>query len=169
MKQKSLKVNCLRLFTVCVMLFITFLTCNLTQAQTFPSGFSRVQVVSTGATVTNLAFATDGRIFVAHQDGRIRLYKNGVLSTMITLSNVRSGGEDGLSAITLDPNFATNNYMYVCYTTTGLVNRLSRLTLSGDAVVAQLTLRDFPLLSTTSQRHNGGYSFGCSRQKFLWW
>jgi glucose/arabinose dehydrogenase len=156
MKQKSLKVNGLRLFTLCVMLFLTFLTCNLTQAQTFPSGFSRVQVVSTGATVTNLAFATDGRIFIAHQDGRIRLYKNGVLSTMITLSNVRSGGEDGLSAITLDPNFATNNYMYVCYTTTGLVNRLSRLTLSGDAVVAQLTLRDFPLLSTTSQRHNGG-------------
>jgi glucose/arabinose dehydrogenase len=75
---------------------------------------------------------------------------------MITLSNVRNGGEDGLSSITLDPNFATNNYIYICYTTTGLVNRLARLTLSGDAVVTQLTLKEFPLLSTTSQRHNGG-------------
>ncbi|MES2775594.1 MAG: PQQ-dependent sugar dehydrogenase [Bacteroidota bacterium] len=125
-------------------------------AQTFPAGFSRVQVTATGSTVTGMTFAPDGRIFIAHQDGRIRLYKNGVLSTMLTLSGVRNGGEDGLSAITVDPNFATNNYIYICYTTTSLVNRLARLTLSGDAVVAQLTLRDFPLLSTTSQRHNGG-------------
>ncbi|GAB2816209.1 hypothetical protein GCM10027043_15740 [Ferruginibacter profundus] len=125
-------------------------------AQTFPAGFSRVQVTATGATVTGMTFAPDGRLFIAHQDGRIRLFKNGVLSTMLTLTGVRNGGEDGLSAITVDPNFATNNYIYICYTTTSLVNRLARLTLSGDAVVAQLTLREFPLLSTTSQRHNGG-------------
>lgn len=138
-----------------IMFFFT-VTCNQLHAQTFPAGFSRVQVTATGSTVTGMTFAPDGRIFIAHQDGRIRLYKNGVLSTMLTLSGVRSGGEDGLSAIRVDPNFATNNYIYVCYTTTGLVNRLARLTLSGDAVVAQLTLRDFPLLSTTAQRHNGG-------------
>lgn len=139
-----------------IVLLVLAASLNSVKAQTFPAGFSRVQVTATGATVTGMTFAPDGRIFIAHQDGRIRLFKNGVLSTMYTLTGVRNGGEDGLSAITVDPNFATNNYIYICYTTTGLVNRLARLTLSGDAVVAQLTLRDFPLLSTTSQRHNGG-------------
>ena len=139
-----------------IMTLILLLPFGKLKAQTFPAGFSRVQVTATGSTVTGMTFAPDGRMFIAHQDGRIRLFKNGVLSTMLTLTGVRTGGEDGLSAITVDPNFATNNYIYICYTTTGLVNRLARLTLNGDAVVAQLTLRDFPLLSTTSQRHNGG-------------
>lgn len=146
----------LRKVVFSIMSLILLLPFGKLKAQTFPSGFSRVQVSATGTTVTGMTFAPDGRIFISNQNGTIKLFKNGVLSTMFNLSGVRSGGEDGLSAIRVDPDFATNNYLYVCYTTTGLVNRLARLTLSGDAVVAQLTLRDFPLLSTTSQRHNGG-------------
>lgn len=108
MKKQLLNYVNLRTVVFSIMSLILLLYFGEIKAQTFPSGFSRVQVTATGMT-----FAPDGRIFIAHQDGRIRLFKNGVLSTMLTLTGVRTGGEDGLSAITVDPNFTTNNYIYV--------------------------------------------------------
>src|SRR5687768_4426121 len=122
---------------------ITFLTSLLStvfftqlNAQTLPSGFSRVKVVSLDM-ATAMDFAPDGRIFACQKDGKVRIIKNGALLTtpFLTLT-VDQNGERGISGITFDPNFSTNNYVYIYYTATTptIHNRLSRFTANGDVV-----------------------------------
>ncbi|MBT1690522.1 PQQ-dependent sugar dehydrogenase [Dawidia soli] len=128
-------------------------------AQTFPAGFSRVQVASGISNPTAMAFAPDGRIFVAQQNGALRVIKNGMLlATPFLQLSVNSSGERGLIGIALDPNFSTNQYVYLYYTLSdGSRNRISRFTGNGDVVVAGsevVVLNLDPLSSATN--HNGG-------------
>ena len=91
---------------------------------------------------TAIAVANDGRVFVDEQSGALRVIKNGALlpTPFIKLTVKGQGGaanEEGLVGLTLDPNFATNNFLYVYYTvpTSGNVashNRVSRFTANGD-------------------------------------
>jgi glucose/arabinose dehydrogenase len=127
-------------------------------AQTFPAGFSRVQVASV-SNPTVMAFAPDGRIFVAQQNGVLRVIKNGtLLATPFLQLTVNSSGERGLIGIALDPNFSTNQYVYLYYTLPdGSRNRISRFTGNGDVVVPGsevVVLNLDPLSSATN--HNGG-------------
>ncbi len=79
------------------------------QAQSFPSGFTRVLVASGFTNPMAMACAPDGRIFVAQGDGALRIIKNGtLLDTPFLQLKVNSSGERGLLGITLDPNFASN-------------------------------------------------------------
>lgn len=73
-------------------------------------------------------------ILIAEKNGAIKLYHDGQLETLITLP-VTTAAERGIGGIEIDPQFATNRYLYVSYTTLegGInYNRLSRLTLSED-------------------------------------
>ena len=66
-----------------------------------------------------MQFAPDGRLFVCQQGGQLRVIKNGVLlSTPFVSLTVDSNGERGLLGVAFDPNFASNQYVYVYYTTT---------------------------------------------------
>ncbi len=131
-----------------------------TKAQGFPSGFSRV-TVTTGMvnnTATAMDFAPDGRIFVVQKDGRVRIIKNGsLLATSFATMSVNQTDERGLGGIVLDPNFATNGYVYLYYTiANGSANRISRVTANGDVMLAnsQVNLLDIPTTGFTI--HNGG-------------
>ena len=75
-----------------------------------------------------LAFAPDGRLFIAERPGRIRIVQDGRLQPdpWLTLDVVESG-ESGLLGLALDPNFAQNRYVYVAYTAARFQNRLVRL------------------------------------------
>lgn len=93
----------------------------------------RVETVAGNlATVWAVDFAPDGRIFLTERAGRVRTIANGVLDSQpwITLDVVERG-ESGLLGLALDPNFATNGYLYVAYTYAtpdgSLRNRLVRL------------------------------------------
>ena len=46
------------------------------------------------------------------------MIKNGTLSStpVITLTDVNTYGDRGLIGIAIDPNFATNGYLYLSYT-----------------------------------------------------
>src|SRR5918998_3313506 len=50
-----------------------------TTATTLPSGFKDELLVTSVRNPTALAFTPDGRMLVAAQSGRLRLYKNGTL------------------------------------------------------------------------------------------
>lgn len=88
---------------------------------------------------TGIVFAPDGRIFVAEKAGLVRIIKNGRLSEY-ALTNIyqqfNDFGDRGLLGIALDPDFATNHYLYLLYTNENDVNnydgfktpRLSRFT-----------------------------------------
>jgi len=129
-------------------------------AQVFPADFARVLVTNGLTNPTVMAFAPDGRIFVAEQGGKLRVIKNNVLlpDAFIQLS-VNATGERGLIGIVLDPDFATNNFLYLYYTvpTAPIHNRLSRFTANGDVVLAgseSIVLELEPL--STATNHNGG-------------
>lgn len=77
--------------------------------------------------------AIRARLFVCEQGGKLRVIKNGALLAQPFVSlSVNSSGERGLLGVAFDPNFASNSFVYVYYTTSGspIHNRVSRFTAS---------------------------------------
>src|SRR5258708_5082122 len=106
-----------------------------------------------------MAFAPDGRLFVCQQGGQLRVIKNGsLLSTPFVSLTVDSSGERGLLGVAFDPNFATNNYVYLYYTvsTSPIHNRVSRFTAAGDvaALGNEAVILELDNLSSATN-HNG--------------
>src|SRR6476619_5304348 len=92
------------------------------QSQLVPSGFVDELVVSGIASPTAMTFAPDGRLFVAQQNGQLRVISNAspraLLVTPFLTVNVDSAGERGLLGVAFDPAFAANRFVYVYYTAT---------------------------------------------------
>jgi glucose/arabinose dehydrogenase len=129
-------------------------------AATLPMGFSEVQVAGGLVRASAMEFAPDGRLFVCLQDGQLRVIKNGVLLTEPFLAvRVESSGDRGLLGVAFDPNFSSNNFVYLYYTVPSdpVHNRLSRFTANGDVALAnsEVVLLDLDDLNT-SAGHNGG-------------
>ncbi|WP_331769001.1 ThuA domain-containing protein (plasmid) [Embleya sp. NBC_00888] len=85
-----------------------------------------------------IAIAPDSRVFFTELvRGQVRIHdpKLGRTVTAATIP-VYSGGEDGLLGLALDPNFTTNQYVYLYYSpaNSGPLNRLSRFTMSGNTM-----------------------------------
>jgi glucose/arabinose dehydrogenase len=109
----------------------------------------------------------DGRIFVVEQGGRIRLVKDGVLQTTPFLNistRVLSGGERGLLSVAFHPQYATNHYFYVYFTTqTNGDIRIERFTTTANPEVADPASAKLIITTphSTYANHNGGLvSFG---------
>jgi glucose/arabinose dehydrogenase len=109
---------------------------------------------------TAMAYAPDGRLFITEQAGAVRVVTaQGQLLTqpflVIPANEMRSDDERGLLGITFDPDFATNNYVYLFYTRNNPGARLSRFTANGNVVVpgSELTLLEY---SNISGNHRGG-------------
>ena len=146
-------------FSLLLLGLMLILTGRPARAATLPEGFSETPVVTGLDNSTAMAFAPDGRLFVLYQAGQVRIVKDGALLPTPFLSlTVNSGGERGLLGIAFDPQFQSNGYVYLYYTTTGTVrNRISRFTADGDTAVANsevILLNLDPLSSATN--HNGG-------------
>ena len=125
-----------------------------------PSGFSETQIATGLFNPTAMALAPDGRIFVCEQSGSLRVIKNGtLLSTSFVDLEVSSSGEAGLLGVALDPNFTSNQYLYVYYTATtpAIHNRISRFTAAGDVAVpgSEVVILELDDLSNATA-HNGG-------------
>jgi glucose/arabinose dehydrogenase len=113
-----------------------------------------------------MEFAPDGRLFVAEQAGRVRIAKpDGTLATFLNISTkIDSTGDRGLQALTFDPNFSTNRYVYLHYTrkatsTTPVHNRIVRVTAdaNGTKVVSGSETLIFRLGNQgTRAGHQGG-------------
>src|SRR5437870_4237990 len=107
-------------------------------AATLPSGFSETSIGGL-ASPTAMAIAPDGRIFVCQQGGSLRVIKNNaLLATPFVTLTVDANGERGLLGVAFDPNFPTNGFVYLYYTspTPATHNRVSRFTANGDVAVA---------------------------------
>jgi glucose/arabinose dehydrogenase len=133
-------------------------------AATLPSGFVETQIGGLSSP-TAMEFAPDGRLFVCLKGGSLRVIKNGVLlATPFVTLTVDSAGERGLLGIAFDPNFATNNFVYVYYTVPGSPanNRVSRFTANGDVAVAgsETVLLNLDNLSGAGNHNGGAIHFG---------
>jgi aldose sugar dehydrogenase len=137
---------------------LTFGVFNLsgdTSTQHITVGLDRTVLVSGLNQSTDFRFLPDGRILIAQQTGAIRIYKDGqLLSQPLVVLPVSTNGESGLQGFAVDPQFASNGYLYVAYTTVDHHERLSRLAVTGDTVTAELMLLE--TTETSGDIHHGG-------------
>src|ERR1051325_1389928 len=116
---------------LCVLTSLLFIaSTRVANGATVPSGFTDSLVAAGLTNPTAMALAPDGRIFVCEQGGRLRVIKNGaLLATPFVTLTVDSAGERGLLGVAFDPNFVSNQLIYVYYTVpTPAHNRVSRFT-----------------------------------------
>ena len=100
-----------------------------------PRGFTRASVASgiTGATAMDVA--PDGRVLVCEQTGALRVVKDGaMLPRPFVRVVVDSEWERGLIGVALDPDFARNGFVYLCYIAASpyIHHRVSRFQARGD-------------------------------------
>jgi glucose/arabinose dehydrogenase len=129
------------------------------------AGFTRTTYTSGLSAPTAMAFAPDGRLFICQQNGQIRVVPAGggaPLSTPFHTFTVTNSGEQGLLGIAFHPDFSSNGWIYVYYTspTPTNHNRISRVVASAsDPNVSTgeetILLDDLPTVGTGGN-HNGG-------------
>ena len=107
-------------------------------------GFVSDVVVAGFSFPTAFAFAPDGRIFVATHSGAIQVVKDGaLLPTPFLELPANTYFDHGVLGFGLDPNFATNGFVYVYYTYENdpsnfqgpKTGRLIRVTADGDVAL----------------------------------
>jgi glucose/arabinose dehydrogenase len=135
------------------------------RAATLPTDFTESQIANGLTNPTAMTFAPDGRLFVCQQGGQLRVIKNGtLLATPFVTLTVDANGERGLLGVAFDPNFATNQFVYVYYTspTPATHNRVSRFTANGDVALAgsEVPIFDLNNLSGATNHNGGAIHFG---------
>src|SRR5579859_1916629 len=109
-----------------------------------PAGFTD-QVLTNPSLPVALAFTPDGRMLITTKPGRLFVYSGGTTTMALDLSSFSCHGapgsdERGMLGVAVDPNFASNNFIYVYYTSSpggACKNRLSRFTLPSSNVVSR--------------------------------
>jgi glucose/arabinose dehydrogenase len=85
---------------------------------TLPPDFTDNPVATVGSP-TALAFTPDARLLITTQPGKVRVVVNGALLSQAALdlgSRLCTNSERGLLGLAIDPDFATNRYVYFFYT-----------------------------------------------------
>lgn len=93
----------------------------------------KLTTIATGLDVPwAIVFLPDQSILVSERVGRVKLIKDGKVSQVATIPEVRQSGESGLHGITLHPDFEKNKFVYLYYTYSNSGNesrnRVSRYT-----------------------------------------
>src|SRR5579859_4912809 len=109
-----------------------------------PTGFTD-QVLTNPSLPVALGFTPDGRILITTKPGRLFVYqpKTQTTTQALDLSAFSCHGavgsdERGMLGVAVDPNFASNNFIYIYYTASpggNCKNRLSRFTLPSSNVI----------------------------------
>lgn len=104
-----------------------------TTAAAVPPNYVVESVASGFDFSVSFAFTPDGRILVAELGGTIRVVDNGTVDpTPFASLSVGSSGEQGLLGIAVHPEFTTNGWVYVCFTTPQGGHEIGRFTASGN-------------------------------------
>lgn len=95
----------------------------------------------------SLVFTSPTRLLVTERPGRIRVIENGRLlpEPIRTFLEVSNKAEEGLMGMTLDPNYATNHYVYLCIAYVNgdkTTDKVVRVTDHGDKLNEDVVLLD---------------------------
>ncbi len=153
----------MRLVLLCALLAAPKLTVANAARRTVPAGYTETILATGLQRPVALAWLPASRLLIAEQyTGNILMYKNGAVQATpyATLSPVSSNtNETGLLGMCVDPNFATNGYVYVFATQTPTVQRIWRYTTVGDVGTSATIIVDN--IPTNNGYHNaGGIGFG---------
>ena len=129
-----------------------------------PAGFTDTAVVTGLSQPDAMAFAPDGRIFVAEKTGAIKVVVGGNVVSTFTTINVSSDVERGVLGLAIDPDFSNHPYLYVYYTTNSLSldppptpkNRVSRFTVDGNLAVLGSEVILLDDIASDAGNHNAG-------------
>ncbi len=136
-----------------------------------PAGFTDTLVPGSAtnplASPTAITPMPDGRALILEKGGAVRvLLADGTLSATDALTlSVCTNSEEGLLGAAIDPNFATNGFVYLYYTRvavagcaapSGAVNRVSRFTMTGNTISAASELILLDNMNIPAGNHNGG-------------
>lgn len=129
-----------------------------------PTGFTETTLASGLTSATAMEIAPDGKLFVAEQGGTLEVWNDGVRLASNFFRDAplttQSGSERGLLGIAFDPDYQTNRFVYVYYTTAASDNhnRVSRFTASetGDLAIAGSEVTVLDLDPHAVGNHNGG-------------
>ncbi len=124
-----------------------------------PAGITRTLRWADGLPfATSFTQLPDGRLLVTQQSGALRVVESDgtVLPTPMLSLSVDDFGERGLLGVTPHPDFASNGFIYVYYTTLqgGSHNRISRFTVTGNTAGSEVVLADLSPLN--AHLHNAG-------------
>jgi glucose/arabinose dehydrogenase len=152
------------------------------QAITLPNQFADSLVAKVGSP-TALAFTPDGRILITSQKGSVRVVKNDQLlaASAINLSStICTNSERGVLGVAVDPDFSSNQFVYLYYTfkkngncdtnnpDSGPVNRVSRFKydLNNDTLGSETVLLD-NILSLGGNHNGGDIHFGADKNLYI--
>ncbi len=110
----------------------------------------RVETVAANLEVPwSIVFTHDNRILFTERPGRIRVIEQGKLKPepLATISDVEASGESGLMGLTLHPQFASNQILYIAYAYSkgGQLVRVERYRESGGQLIDhKLIIEEIP-------------------------
>lgn len=144
-----------------------------TAAPVVVPGFDVRDVVTGLSQPTALAWAPGKLLFIAEKGGALRLWtrRSGLRQTPVIRIPTCEDSEMGLLGIAVDPDFATNGYLYLyhtqppagdpsrCGTSTGRTNRIVRVTVT-DETAGDLTVLLDGIRTDNGNHDGGGLHFG---------
>ncbi len=113
-------------------------------ASVLPTGFGETTIASGADAPTAVAWAPDGRMFLAQKGGVVLVRDpDGTVKTLLDISGeVNDFVDRGLIGIAVDKDFATNGYLYLLYShelepqdpdsPDPMASRLTRVTVKAD-------------------------------------
>ena len=79
------------------------------------TGYIKVEHLTTLNEPWGMASLPDGRLIITEKSGRLQIYSAGKMDSVKGLPKVEYNGQGGLLDVKLDPNFSTNNFIYIYY------------------------------------------------------
>src|SRR5690606_2598752 len=107
-----------KVLTVLAMTAVALLPTAAAQGMVLPEGFVAESVVGGLSAPVDLAFAPDGRVFVAEKGGIVKIIDDGAVNTAPFLdisAEVNNVGDRGLVGIAVHPRFPELPYVYLSY------------------------------------------------------
>lgn len=142
-----------------------FTLLSLMAMGSFAQGISAIPFAGDFDAATEITNAGDARLFVAQQDGKIKIVNpDGTVNAddflSLTTETIATGGEHGLLGLAFHPQHAANGLFYVCYTRAGdSAITVAQYSASPENANIALPSSGIPILTVTSEfsaMHNGG-------------
>jgi cytochrome c len=134
------------------------------------STFQKVPLDTNTSNPMMLDIADDGRVFYIDRLGDVRAIKPGGGTVLSGHLDVFTANESGGLSLALDPNFATNHWVFIYYSpNSATVDRLSRFTVNGDTLdlSSEKVVLDVPVQRIECCHHGAGLVFD-KRNGNLW-
>ena len=121
-----------------MVLAMVFALCGGPTVFAQPAPFQHELVVEGFGLPSSGAFLPDGRMLIITLQGTVFIttpvdQRPVQYTEYLQVPNVNNTGEHGLMEVILDPGFATNNFIYLYYSTLNNRNRVSRFTHAGNS------------------------------------